>query len=82
MSHENHPQNTHTDTHSTTKCFQAVTIIVMRIIIINSYALVVFFPLRTKKFRYKAKKTSTQWQDIILGGFIVHYINHLSVLSV
>lgn len=44
--------------------------------------LLVFFPLRTKKFRYKAKKTSTQWQDIILGGFIVHYINHLSVLSV
>lgn len=44
--------------------------------------LLFFFPLRTKKFRYKAKKTSTQWQDIILGGFIVHYINHLSVLSV
>lgn len=80
MSHENHPQNTHTDTHSTTKCFQAVTIIVMRIII--PMLLLFFFPLRTKKFRYKAKKTSTQWQDIILGGFIVHYINHLSVLSV
>lgn len=78
MSHENHPQNTHTDTHSTTKCFQAVTIIVMRIPML----LLFFFPLRTKKFRYKAKKTSTQWQDIILGGFIVHYINHLSVLSV
>lgn len=56
MSHENHPQNTHTDTHSTTKCFQAVTIIVMRIIIINSYALVVFFSSAYKKVSIQGEK--------------------------